>query len=52
MNKDRRLTCIFVLLITVIVASAIVFVGYAERFLFIVPGIVFIMLGTLGVPTL
>ena len=43
MNKDRRLTCIFVLLITVIVASAIVFVGYTERFLFIVPGIVFIM---------
>lgn len=43
MNKNRRLTWLLVLMITIVVASAIVFVGCKERFLFIVPGIVFIM---------
>lgn len=42
-NKNRRISCFFVAMVTAVVASAIVFVGCKERFIFIVPGIAFVM---------
>ena len=42
-NKKRRLSCLFVAMLTVVGASAVLFVGYKARFFFIVPGMVFLM---------
>ena len=42
-RENRRLTSIFVAMITAVVISALIFVACKERFIFIVPGIVFFM---------
>ena len=42
-NKNRRLSCLFVAMVTAVVISAIIFVACKERFLYIVPGIAFVM---------
>ena len=50
-NKHRRLTCLFVAIITAVGTSAIIYVGCKGRFFFIVPGIASLMftVGAIGI---
>ena len=49
MKKHRRLDCFRVLIVTAIAVSAIFFIGYKQRFIFILPGMGFLTFAAIAV---